>query len=274
MHWGSWGKSFDTKAFAAAISGCLDMGVTSFDHADIYGHYTTEAEFGKALLQLNCRKEIQLITKCGINLVTPTRPNNTIKSYDSSAIHIIKSVEQSLKNFNTDYIDVLLLHRPDMLMQPDEIASAITKLQQDGKLLEFGVSNFSIMQMQLLQKCIPLHYNQIEISPLHIEAFTNGVLDYCMLHNIVPMAWSPMKGGLIYSNDKIDAAVISLAAQYNCHKDEIIFAWLKKHPANILPITGSSQMDRIGYAVKARSLNLTAQDWYLIYTACLGKAVA
>jgi predicted oxidoreductase len=274
MHWGKWGQHFNTNQYATLISSCIDNKITTFDHADIYGDYTTEAEFGKALQQINCRNKIQLITKCGIQLITPNRPTHIIKSYNLTAAHIIASAEKSLSNFNTDYIDVLLLHRPDILLHQNEIGEAFTKLKNEGKVLAFGVSNFTVSQMSLLKNVFPIAYNQIEISPLAIEPFANGQLDYCLQHKIQPMAWSPMASGTIFKNIHINTAVEKLAIQYNVTKEEIVYAWLLKHPANIIPITGSSKMERVQQATNALTIKLTNEDWYVVYSAALGTEVA
>ena len=191
MRWGTWDAKYSTQEYAAIIQQCIDNGITTFDHADIYGHYTTEADFGKALAQQpGIRGNIQLITKCGINLVTENRPQNTIKSYNTSAKHIVISVEQSLKNFNTDYIDCLLIHRPDPLLNAAEVASAIDALIQSGKVLEFGVSNFLPHQSALLQQHIKLSYNQIELSLTNADPILDGTKEYAMQHGKGIMIWS------------------------------------------------------------------------------------
>ncbi|WP_288095539.1 aldo/keto reductase, partial [Hydrotalea sp.] len=198
MRWGKWGADFSFTDYSNVIEACIEAGITSFDHADIYGDYTTEAAFGKVLQsQSSIRTKIQIITKCGIILPNPQSGIDAIKTYNTTARHIIQSAEQSLLHFGTDYIDVLLIHRPDPLIHPLEIAEAVHTLQQQGKILSFGVSNFLPHQLKMLSKYLKIEYNQIEASILHLHPFVDGTLDACIEHNITPMAWSPLGGGLI-----------------------------------------------------------------------------
>ncbi|MEN9600348.1 MAG: hypothetical protein RL596_2672 [Bacteroidota bacterium] len=160
MRWGKWGAGFDTAAYRYLIEQCLAAGIRSFDHADIYGDYTTEEEFGAALKEdKTLRSQLKLITKCGIQMVTDNRPQHTIKSYHTGKKHILQSVENSLTNFGTDYIDVLLIHRPDPLLNPAEVAEAIQLLKQQGKVIEFGVSNFLPHQVNMLKQFVEIKYN-------------------------------------------------------------------------------------------------------------------
>jgi predicted oxidoreductase len=197
MRWGTWGSQFTTEQYEEIIYQCLSIGLNEFDHADIYGHYTTEAEFGKALQNnSSLRTQIKIITKCGIQMLTPNRPAHQIKSYNTSAAHIKASVDQSLKNFHTDYLDTLLIHRPDVLMNPVEIAETMTQLKAAGKVKSFGVSNFTPSQLSLINKHIKVDYHQVEISVTNLDAFTNGVLDQCQNNSIKAQAWSPWGNGL------------------------------------------------------------------------------
>ena len=164
MTWGAWGKQFSVSEMGSMIAHCHSIGITTFDHADIYGGYTTETEFGKALTQSSInREDLQLISKCGIQYMSENRTNK-VKHYNYSKDYIIWSVEESLKNLQTDYLDLLLLHRPSPLMQPSEIAEAITVLKKQGKIKDFGVSNFTTSQMELLSLKIDIDVNQIEFS--------------------------------------------------------------------------------------------------------------
>ena len=193
MNWGVWDKNLNTNEFTHLINLFIENGITTFDHADIYGGYTTEASFGKALSESKIdRKKIQLITKCGIQYVSENRPNNSIKHYEYSKDYIIWSAENSLKNLQTDYLDVFLLHRPSPLMQADEIAEAVSKLKADGKILSFGVSNFTSSQTELLRQKTEISFNQVQFSATHHEAMLDGSLDYMQIHNIKPMAWNPL----------------------------------------------------------------------------------
>ena len=162
MKWGQWGVNYSTAEYLQLIEECIMNQITSFDHADIYGDYTVEEEFGKALQQKpHVRQQMQLITKCGIRRMTPNRPENTIHSYDTSRKHIVFSVERSLQNLHTDYLDLLLIHRPDALMNPHEIAEVFTTLKQDGKVLHFGVSNFTPSQAEMMMTAFPVEFNYL-----------------------------------------------------------------------------------------------------------------
>lgn len=279
MKWGIWGAKFSTYEYLAMIKNCLEYGITTFDHADIYGHYTVEEEFGRALAtDPSLRLKIKIITKCGIKLVTPDRPKNLIKSHDTSKQYIIASVENSLKNFYTDYIDLLLIHRPDPLMDPLDIAEAFTILQKQGKVLHFGVSNFNASQANMINAVFPISANQIEISILELSSFTNGNLDYCITENIIPMAWSPLGGGSLNDtederNQRINAVANLLAEKYSATADQILLAWLFKHPAGILPVLGTAKSERIKAAIEATQINITREEWFMLWRASTGKEV-
>ena len=220
-----------------------------FDHADIYGNYTTEAEFGEALKENpSFRNQMQLITKCGICMVVPykarhTKLNITIHPQE----YIIESAERSLKNLHTDYIDLLLIHRPDALMNPFEIADAFSQLKDAGKVLHFGVSNFNVSQTSLLHSCFPVEVNQVEISILHTDPIYNGVLDQCIKEQILPQSWSPLGGGILNVLQmmkevrRIMAVAEILGEKYAAGFDQILLAWLMKHPAGIIPILGTTK---------------------------------
>ncbi|MGZ5253917.1 MAG: aldo/keto reductase, partial [Flavitalea sp.] len=156
IKWGFWGARFSTVQYQEIIDHCISLGINTFDHADIYGDYTTEEDFGKVLIQnSSLRSKIKIISKCGIKLVSENRPDHKIKSYNTSFRHIINSAEKSLSNFNTDYLDALLIHRPDPLLDVDEVAEAFTRLRNAGKVLLFGVSNFNASQLNLLNSRFP-----------------------------------------------------------------------------------------------------------------------
>ncbi|MCB9235665.1 MAG: aldo/keto reductase [Bacteroidia bacterium] len=259
-----------------------DLGVTTFDHADIYGGYTCEELFGEALaLEPGFRKQIQLISKCGINLISPNRPTHTIKSYNTTAEHIIWSVEQSLLNLKTDHLDLLLIHRPDPLMNPDETAAAFVHLKKHGKVRQFGVSNFLPRQLMLLQSRLdfPLATNQIQLSLYDLENFDNGSVDFLYQHHIHPMAWAPLAAGRFFSPQdekafRIRKAAKTIADRYEVKDLEVIFyAWLFAHPSGIIPITGTSRPDRLQHALKGKQLKLTREEWFELYEATNGKRV-
>lgn len=264
------------------IQSCLELGMTTFDHADIYGGYTCEGLFGEALAkEPSLRSQMQLISKCGIKLVTPNRPDHRIKYYDTSAAHIVASVENSLKELRTDYLDLLLIHRPDPYMDADDTAAAFTQLKQAGKVLHFGVSNFLPSQFELLASRLsfPLITNQVEISVMHLDAFQDGTLDQCQRLRIAPMAWSPLGGGSLFQEDsaqalRLCAAMTNLAQELGqATIDQIALAWLLSHPASIVPILGTGNLDRIRSAVAAENVRLSREQWFAIWTASTGADV-
>ncbi len=281
MTWGVWGKNLSTKKAASYIDECLDLGVSTFDHADIYGHYTTEALFGRATKgKSSLRQQMKLISKCGIKLITPHRPNYKVHGYDTSKAHILFSVENSLKSLRTDYLDLLLIHRPSPLMHPYEIAEAFNQLKQSGKILNFGVSNFSPSQFTLLNQYVPLVTNQIEVSLLHDEFLLDGTLDQCMQHEIAPMAYSTMAKGLFFSQEatepvqRIKKVCDKLKKKYRASYEELLTAWLLAHPARILPIIGTTRIDRMAAAVRAVEISMEREDWFALWEAARGQEVA
>ncbi|WP_405206209.1 aldo/keto reductase family oxidoreductase [Aquimarina sp. LLG6339-5] len=281
MNWGEWGANLTTDESQKLIEDCLEIGVTTFDHADIYGHYTTESLFGNAIKgKSSLREQMQLVTKCGIRLVTPNRPDNQIKSYKTTKKYIIKSVEQSLVNLQTDFIDMLLIHRPSPLMNPMEIAEAFETLKSNGKVLHFGVSNFTPSQFDMLNAVVPLQTNQIEISPLRLTPFIDGSLDQCIKHAIKPMAYSTLAGGKFFSkqpNEKvvrINEVINRLMEKYEVPADQILIAWLLKHPSGIVPIMGSTKITRIQSAVNSLSIEITDEEWFRVWEASTGTEVA
>jgi predicted oxidoreductase len=281
MKWGSWGSKFDTPAYEQIIKESIALGVTTFDHADIYGDYTTEEEFGHVLRkEPSLRQQMQLITKCGIRRPCANRPQFKIKSYDTSFKHIIESAETSLKNLGTDYIDIQLIHRPDFVMQADEIAKAFDQLKQQGKVLHFGVSNFTSSQVSLLNSRFKTEVNQIQCSVLHLPPFTDGTLDQCQELGIMPMAWSPLGGGHIFGQTdderilRIVAVAEILSGKYNTTPDVILLSWLLQHPSGIVPVLGTSKVKRIQSALQATDLHLEREEWYMLWRASTGKEVA
>ncbi|WP_299254074.1 aldo/keto reductase [uncultured Aquimarina sp.] len=281
MNWGEWGANLSIDESQKLIKDCIGIGVTTFDHADIYGHYTTETLFGNAIKdKSSLRNQMQLVTKCGIQLVTPNRPGNKIKSYNTTKKYIIESAEKSLMNLQTDYIDMLLIHRPSPLMNPSEIAEAFAILKSSGKVLSFGVSNFATSQFDMLNAYFPLQTNQIEISPLQLAPFIDGSLDHCIQHKIKPMAYSTLAGGKFFSQQldkrvvRINKVVSHLIKKYDVPADQILTAWLLKHPSGILPVMGSTKINRIQSAVNSLSLQITEEEWFKIWEASTGEEVA
>ncbi|MGD6780395.1 aldo/keto reductase [Sutcliffiella horikoshii] len=275
-----WGYS--QEEVVEFIEKCLDLGVTSFDHADIYGNYTVEEQFGQALeLKPSLRDKIEIVTKCGIKLISSNRPEHKIKYYDTSKEHIIRSVEKSLKNFRTDYIDILLIHRPDPMMDPSEVAEAFTQLKEQGKVKRFGVSNFAPSQYKLLNSYLdePLVTNQIEISATHLEHFDKGTIEQCQMDRISPMAWSPLGGGSIFTSteekvNRVRNTLEKIQGEIGAESmDQVLYAWLLTHPSKILPIVGSGKIERVKSAVSSLDIKLNSQQWFEILEASKGKEV-
>ncbi|REG99062.1 aldo/keto reductase [Flavobacterium aquicola] len=276
MTWGIWGKNCNTEQMISLMNTCLDSGITAFDHADIYGGYTTEKDFGKAFSQSKIdRSAIQLISKCGIQMLSENR-NNKIKHYQYSRDYIIASAEQSLKNLQTDYLDLLLLHRPSPLMQADEIAEAVEKLKITGKVLDFGVSNFTPSQCNLVETKTKINYNQIEFSITNLEPMLDGSLDHMQTNRITPMCWSPL--GTVFRDDneqsqRIQKTADELASKYEVSNDIILLAWILKHPAGILPVCGTSDKKRLANLMQATKIEMEIEDWFSLWTASTGNDV-
>jgi predicted oxidoreductase len=261
------------------IEQCLDRGVTTFDHADIYGGYTVEALFGEALaLAPHLRERMQIVSKCGIKLLHPNRPEHRLKSYDTSAAHLIASVDNSLRALKTDRLDLLLIHRPDPLLNPAELGGAVAKLKAAGKILDFGVSNFTVTQFAMLNQWVPLATNQIELHPLHRAPLHDGALDQMLALDLRPMVWSPLAGGRLFTGDAPDAlrvrAVLQdIAAHHGVSAATIAYAWLLRHPSQPSPIVGSRRIEALDEALAACELTLDAEHWHAIWSAGEGAEV-
>lgn len=276
MTWGSWGKQLPKKEMTALMNHCVSNNITTFDHADIYGAYTTEADFGNAFVESGIKREdIQLISKCGIQYLCENR-DNKVKHYNNSKEYIIWSVEESLKHLNTEYLDLLLLHRPSPLMVAEEIAEAITLLKKDGKIRDFGVSNFTPSQMEMIGLRMDIDVNQIEFSLTQHSAMHNGCLDYMNTSGIKPMAWSPL--GSVFREDneqtrRIHKQLGELMDKYNATEDQLLLAWIMKHPAGIHPVVGTTNKERLTQAMAASKIDLELEDWFLILVASQGHKV-
>jgi len=276
MSWGIWDKNLNQKEMENMIHICLENKITTFDHADIYGSYTTEAAFGKAFTSSKIlREKMQLISKCGIQLVSENR-TNTIKHYNYSKDYIIWSVENSLKNLQTDFLDVLLLHRPSPLMHADEIAEAVLKLKTEGKILDFGLSNFTSSQTELIRQKTEISYNQVQFSATHLEAMLDGSFDYMQIHNIRPMSWNPL--GTVFREDieqtrRLKRILVKLVEKYHVGSDTILLSWILRHPAKVIPIAGTVNVARIQSLMKAVDLQLEKEDWFAIWVESIGKDV-
>jgi len=276
MNWGVWDKKLTVSEMQHLITICIESKITTFDHADIYGSYTTEAEFGKAFHAGKFQREkLQFVTKCGIQHISENRQNR-IKHYDYSKEYIIWSAENSLKNLHTDYLDVLLLHRPSPLMQSDEIAEAIEKLKKDGKIIDFGLSNFTPSQTDLIRQKTKVDYNQIQFSATHFEPMLDGSLDHMQIHEIRPMAWNPL--GTIFRENtdqtrRLKKLLADLVAKYHFGSDTILLAWILQHPSGIIPVAGTVNIARIQQLMKAVELKLDKEDWFAIWAESMGTDV-
>ena len=264
----------------AFIEQCIAMGVTSFDHADIYGGYGVEGLFGEALaLKPSLREQIQIVSKCGIKLISGRRPTHTIQHYDTSSAHIVASVENSLKELRTDYLDLLLIHRPDPLMDFDEVANTFQRLRSEGKVKEFGVSNFSRHQFETLNKRVPLVTNQVEFSPLHLEPMFDETFDGLQDLGVQPMIWSPLGGGRLFTagdeqGERLRLKIKEVADELNRPFASVVFAWIMQLPCRPVPLTGSGRIESIEVAVEATQFSLSRPQWFEILRAARGHEVA
>jgi predicted oxidoreductase len=258
------------------IKTSLECGIDTFDHADIYGDYSNEKLFGDVLKrQPFLRQNMKLITKFGIKLMSAKKPEHRVKHYDTTRQHIFYSVENSLKELGADRIDVLLIHRPTPLMNAAEVAEAFSLLKKQGKVLHFGVSNFTSSQFDLLQSHLsfPLVTNQIELSLFHSQPLFDGTVDHLYTHHVSPMAWSPLGGGKWMTGEVIDK-VKTLQEKYHASESQLLYAWLLKHPAGIFPVLGTTQPDRIKESISSLKINLDQQDWFEMLKFATGKDVA
>ncbi len=283
LAYGMWrlGDDPDTspRHIQAKIETCLEQGLTTMDQADIYGDYGAEALLGACLKQAPAlRGKIEIVTKCDIVAPVGRYAGKRVKHYDTSAAHINQSVEMSLRQMNIETIDLLLLHRPDPLMNPDETGPALDALVASGKARAVGVSNFRPHDTSLLQSAMktPLSVNQIELSLSHHNPLTNGDLAYLHEHRIIPMAWSPLGGGDIIrgKNAKLLAALETVAAEQGVDTSAVAIAWLLAHPARILPVMGTNRLDRMQHFNQAFSFAMDRETWFELYTASLGREVA
>jgi len=264
----------------AFVEQCIALGVTSFDHADIYGGYGVEGLFGEALaLKPSLREQIQIVSKCGIKLISGRRPTHTIQHYDTSSAHIVASVENSLKELRTDYLDLLLIHRPDPLMDFDEVANTFQRLRSEGKVKEFGVSNFSRHQFETLNKRVPLVTNQVEFSPLHLEPMFDETFDGLQDLGVQPMIWSPLGGGRLFTagdeqGERLRLKIKEVADELNRPFASVVFAWIMQLPCRPVPLTGSGRIESIEVAVEATQFALSRPQWFEILRAARGHEVA
>lgn len=274
-----WGMT--TTELIDFIETCLEVGITTMDHADIYGDYQNEGIFGKALKERpDLREEIEIVSKCGICLPVESRPEHKLQHYNTTAEHIRTSVENSLKKLQTEYLDLILIHRPDPLMDASEMADIFMKLLQEGKIKYVGVSNFTTSQFKLLQSKldIPLVTNQVECSLLHLNAIHDGTFDQCQELNISPMLWSPFAGGKLFTDEtkrtkRIKKVGKKLCEKYNIEFDQLALAWCLRLPSNPLAVLGTGKEERIRKAAHALDVKLERQDWFQLLEASQGEPV-
>ena len=273
MNWGTWGANYSKQEMCQLISESFDSGINSFDHADIYGGYTTEESFGDAFIDTGIKREdVFFISKCGIKYPSEKLPIKT-KHYDYSEDHIIKSVNNSLKYLQTDYLDCLLLHRPSPLMDINIIANTIEGLIKSGKIKSFGVSNFTADQMDMFKGKVEILYNQINLSLTHLDHMFDGTLEYMQANNILPMAYSPLGSYFKEGNDKIKKVVESLKDKYSCTDYQLLISWLLKHPSKVYPVIGTTKSDRIKKSMKSLKIEIELIDWFELLEASVGKRV-
>ncbi|MFN7957892.1 MAG: aldo/keto reductase [Holophagaceae bacterium] len=274
---GTWGLS--PGGLADLVQACLDLGIDTFDLADIYHDHACEQMFGAALQAApGLRHRVRLITKCGIGLVSPARPQHRVKHYNTSRQHLVASAEQSLRALGVERLDLLLIHRPDPLMDADEVAEAFGLLRQAGKVAAFGVSNFQPAQLDLLQSRLeaPLVAHQMEVSLLQPQALSDGTLDQAQRLRISPQAWSPLGGGGLSQtppDSPLGRTLALLGRELDATPEQLAIAWLLRHPARIHPVLGSGNLDHLRRLAQAQSLRLDRQHWFQLLEAATGREV-
>ena len=273
MNWGLWGVNHSRQDMSKLISESFDSGINSFDHADIYGGYTTEESFGNAFAETGInREDVFFISKCGIMYPSEKLPIKT-KHYDYSENHINKSVDNSLKNLRTDYLDCLLLHRPSPLMDISVISDTVKRLIKSGKIKSFGVSNFTANQMNMFNGKLDISYNQINLSLTHLDNMFDGTLEYMQANDILPMAYSPLGSYFKEENGKIKKVVDKLKNKYDCTDYQILISWLLKHPSKVYPVIGTTKSDRINKSIDSLKIEIELIDWFELLEASVGKRV-
>lgn len=275
-----WQRS--VKAHAHFLSQHVDLGVTTVDQAHVYGNPSCESLLGEVFaLDTSLRSQLEIVTKCGIQLVDTDKKPHSVNHYDSSARAIVESVNTSLSRMKTDYIDLLLIHRPDFLLDADEVAQAFDSLIVSGKVRHFGVSNFTTHQFELLNARFMgrLVTNQVEINPLNMQCIEDGTLDQMQQLRLRPMAWSCLAGGAIMDRqqDGMNAfhTVLSRIAEEigATSIDQVLYAWVMHLPSKPIPIVGSGNIERVSLAVEAQDLRLSRDQWYQIWVSAKGHGV-
>ena len=282
--YGMWrvGEDADTSPgrIRAKIEACLDQGITTVDQAAVYGGYTSEDLLGDCLRQnRGLRERIEIVTKCGIVAPVGRHAEARVKHYDTSEAHIVSSVDHSLRSLGTDYIDLLLIHRPDPFMDHTETGGALDSLVRSGKVRAVGVSNFKVWDWKLLQSAMetPLATNQIEISLAEPHCFEDGDIAHLQELRVPPMAWSPLGGGSLFgekSGGELRTVVSKVAMIHGVDEAAVAVAWLLRHPARIIPVMGSNTLSRIAAFSDALRIEMDRETWFELYTAALGRDVA
>ena len=279
--YGMWriGDDTDTSTshVQAKIESCLSQGITTMDQADIYGGYEAEEILGNALKGTNLRDKIEIVTKCDIVAPAGRYSDAKVKYYDTSRAHVMASVEHSLRLTGTDYVDLLLIHRPDPMMDAEETGAALDEIVASGKAKSVGVSNFKLHDWTLLQSAMssPLVTNQIELSLLAHEGFTNGDVAYLQERKVAPMAWSPLGGGSLFSqeNKALLNALKATGEVSGVDETAVAVAWLLAHPAKIMPVMGTNSLARIGKISDALKVKMDRETWFELYSIALGSEV-
>ena len=279
--YGMWriGDDSDTSTshVQAKIESCLSQGITTMDQADIYGGYEAEEILGNALQGTNLREKIEIVTKCDIVAPAGRYSDAKVKYYDTSRAHLLASVEHSLRLMGTDYVDLLLIHRPDPMMDAEETGTALDEIVASGKAKSVGVSNFKLHDWTLLQSAMssPLVTNQIELSLLAHEVFTNGDLAYLQERKVAPMAWSPLGGGSLFSQDNkvLLDALKEIGESSGVDETAVAVAWLLAHPAKIMPVMGTNSLARVSKISDALKVTMDRETWFELYSIALGSEV-
>ncbi|RAP59557.1 aldo/keto reductase [Oleiagrimonas sp. MCCC 1A03011] len=270
--------NLDVPARVRWIEQALELGIHTFDHADIYGDHAVETLFGEALkASPSLRAHLRIVTKCGIRLKS-TQRGVAVQHYDTSPAYVRAQVEASLRKLHVDQLDLVLIHRPDYLMDAEMLAGTFAALTNEGKVAHWGVSNHTTSQFELLQAHHPLVTNQIELSPLHLDALDDGTLDQAQRLGLRPMIWSPLGGGRLFTGEDATAVRVRdvmqpMAERLGVSLATLAYAWMLRHPSRPHPITGSGRIDGLRDAVAALDVPLSTEDWYAIWTASTGHPV-
>jgi predicted oxidoreductase len=275
-------ETSSAQGLLARLHACHELGITTVDTAEIYGEYRVEEALGSALaLDASLRSKLQIVSKCGIYVPCAFHPERKTAFYNLTAERIVKSAEKSLRFLGTDYLDLLLVHRPDWLTSIDETAEGLNRLLKAGKIRSAGVSNYSVSQFDALNSRMaqPLVTNQVEFSLLHMDPVYDGVFDHAQQHRYRPMVWSPLARARLFDADheasrRIHDVCAALAPKYgNATLDQLAYAWILNHPVGALVVIGTHKVERIRAAASAVEIQLDREDWYALWTAARGCRV-